>query len=270
MRYVIGLGVAFLLLLALFRVLELTRPREKRLPVLRPGFWTDLAYWFFQPVVTRTMTQIAILLTLGPIAYWIHGRLDRATILDGYGPASQLPLWLQALAILVIGDFVHYWMHRLLHGRQLWPFHAIHHSSTHLDWLAAVRGHPVNDALMRIATALPVLLIGFAPKAIIAVTPFLLFMAILIHANVDWDWGWPLRWIIASPRFHRWHHTAEAEGRDKNFAALLPVWDLMFGTYYVPKDRTPERFGTDTPVPPGLFGQLLFPFVRSKTVPGRQ
>jgi len=44
----------------------------------------------------------------------------------------------------------------------------------------------------------------------------------------------PLRAVLASPRFHRWHHTSAKEGRDKNFAGLLPLWDILFGTYYMP------------------------------------
>jgi sterol desaturase/sphingolipid hydroxylase (fatty acid hydroxylase superfamily) len=66
-----------------------------------------------------------------------------------------------------------------------------------------------------------------------------------------------------SPRFHRWHHTDETEARDKNFAGLLPLWDILFGTYYMPKGRRPFHFGTSTPVPAGLFGQLAFPFRRT-------
>ena len=59
-----------------------------------------------------------------------------------------------------------------------------------------------------------------------------------MHANLDWDWG-PLRSFLVSPRFHRWHHTSEEEARDKNFAGLLPLWDILFGTYYMPRERRP-------------------------------
>jgi sterol desaturase/sphingolipid hydroxylase (fatty acid hydroxylase superfamily) len=128
-----------------------------------------------------------------------------------------------------------------------------------LDWLAAAPVHPINDAAMRMVAAVPVVMSGFAPIAFTGVAPLITLFAILFHANVDWDWG-PLRSVIASPRFHRWHHTGEAEARDKNFAGLLPLWDILFGTYYMPKDRVPTQFGTETQVPPGLIGQLLFPF----------
>jgi sterol desaturase/sphingolipid hydroxylase (fatty acid hydroxylase superfamily) len=150
-------------------------------------------------------------------------------------------------------------MHRAFHRGWLWRFHAVHHSSTHLDWLSAVRLHPVNDVIMRIAGVLPILLLGFAPIALTGVIPILTFLSILIHANLDWDWG-RLRWLIASPRFHRWHHTDESEARDKNLAGLLPAWDILFGTYYMPADRRPSSFGTVAPVPNGLLGQLAFPF----------
>jgi sterol desaturase/sphingolipid hydroxylase (fatty acid hydroxylase superfamily) len=84
-------------------------------------------------------------------------------------------------------------------------------------------------------------------------------MAIMVHAKLDWDWG-PLRSAIASPRFH---HTDEVNARDKNFAGLLRVWDILLGTYYMPRDRLPQCFGTATPVPGNLIGQMIFPFKRS-------
>ncbi|HET8578957.1 MAG TPA: sterol desaturase family protein, partial [Methylomirabilota bacterium] len=91
------------------------------------------------------------------------------------------------------------------------------------------------------------------------------FYAILLHANVPWTLG-PLRYAIASPAFHRWHHTSEAEGRDKNFAGLFPLWDLLFGTFYMPRGRQPMQFGVaGDPVPEGLWAQLCYPFRRPAT-----
>ena len=261
---IVGWAVGLAILFVIFRVLERTRPIARRMPVLRPGFWTDLAYAAFTPLVTKVVTRIAVIAALVPLALVLYGRVDRDTLLAGYGPAARLPLWLQGILILVVSDFIGYWMHRLFHRGRLWRFHAVHHSSVALDWLASVRTHPVNDAVMRVAAVPPVVALGFAPTAAAAVVPVLTFLAILLHANLDWDWG-PLRTVIASPRFHRWHHTSEAEGRDRNFAGMLPLWDILFGTYYMPKDRVPMHFGTDTPVPSGLFGQLLFPFRRSQS-----
>ena len=47
----------------------------------------------------------------------------------------------------------------------------------------------------------------------------------------------------------------------KNFAGLLPVWDLLFGTFYLPQQVRPTAFGiTGDPVPEGFVGQLAYPF----------
>ena len=256
-----GLLIGFVVLLLAFRALQLLRPRDERLPLLRRGFWTDLAYWAFTPLVTRAITRITVLVAIVPVALLVYGKVDKELLLHGFGPASRLPLWLQAVLILTLGDLIGYWMHRAFHGARLWRFHAVHHSSVDLDWLSAVRLHPVNDALMRVAGTLPLLTLGFAPVAIAGIAPVLTVMAILVHANLDWDWG-PLRAVLASPRFHRWHHTDEANARDKNFAGLLPIWDVLFGTYYMPRDRRPCQFGTASAVPAGLIGQMLFPFRR--------
>jgi len=150
--------------------------------------------------------------------------------------------------------------HRLGHATRLWRFHKLHHSSEDLDWLSAVRVHPVNDVLSKLALAVPLACLGFPLSALAGYVPFLTFYAILLRANVSWSFG-PLRYVIASPLFHRWHHTIEDQGHDKNFAPLFPFVDFLFGTFYMPRLHRPERFGTTrTVVPETFIGQLMFPF----------
>mgnify|MGYP000858978511 CR=1 FL=1 len=265
-KMLLQLAVALAILLVAFRLLDGLRPRTRRLPVWRRGFVTDCVYWFFTPIVTRAITRVLTIAAVVPVALLAYGKVDADLIRNGFGPAARLPLWVQAIAILLLGDFLGYWMHRAFHQGWLWRFHSVHHSSVDLDWLSSVRLHPVNDVLMRIATTLPVLALGFAPLAVAGLIPFLTAMAVLVHANVDWDWG-PLRGWVASPCFHRWHHTDESAARDKNFAGMFPFWDRLFGTYYMPHDARPARFGTSTPVPSHLLGQLLFPFRADKAWP---
>lgn len=261
-------GVAILILATGFRLLELTRPRHRRLRFFRRGLRTDVAYLVFTPLITKIVERIVLLLAIVPAALLVYGVVDKDLILGGFGPLGRLPYPLQAVLILATGDFLGYWMHRAFHRGRLWRYHAIHHSSIDLDWLSSVRTHPANDLIQRLATTLPLVLLGFAPAAVAGVLPVLTLFAIMLHANLDWDWG-PLRTVIVSPRFHRWHHTDEAQARDKNFSGLLPIWDLLFGTYYMPKDRLPERFGTLTEVPASLAGQMLFPFRRATRSPVR-
>jgi len=70
-----------------------------------------------------------------------------------------------------------------------------------------------------------------------------------------------LRYVLASPAFHRWHHTTEQEGLDRNFAGLFPFIDVLFGTFYMPRGRQPAAFGIlQDEVPAGLLRQLAYPF----------
>src|SRR6185436_18724675 len=150
---------------------------------------------------------------------------------------------------------------------RLWNFHAVHHSSEQVDWLSSVRLHPLNEVGTRLVHVFPVLLLGFRPdiRVLGVYAPAFAFYSILLHANVNWTYG-PLRAAIASPVFHRWHHTKLQEGRDKNFAGLFPFWDILFGTYYMPEGKLPTDFGIDEQMPENILGQLVHPFRRAAVI----
>jgi len=142
----------------------------------------------------------------------------------GFGPVAAQPVWLQIIEVYVVFDFIGYWSHRVFHRSRWWPFHAVHHSSEDLDWLSSVRVHPVNDLGSKFCQVTPFLLLGFSPLVTFSAAPFFTFYALFLHAAVDWDLG-PLRGVIASPVFHRWHHSKDAAAWDKNFAGLFVFWD---------------------------------------------
>ncbi|MEA3210683.1 MAG: hypothetical protein QOE70_3740 [Chthoniobacter sp.] len=262
-KRLLGLTIAFVALTLIFWVVEFFWPGVPAQRKLRRGYLLDTLYWFFTPLITKSVTQIGVLVVLVPTMLLLGRSLDHATVAAGYGPILALPKWLQAVAILVLGDFIAYWSHRWFHGRRLWPFHAVHHSSQELDWLSSVRLHPVNELVTRLCQAVPFVALGFSPVVLAAYVPFLTFYSILIHANVSWTLG-PLRYVVASPEFHRWHHTCEEEALNKNFAGLLPFWDMVFGTFYLPREKRPTRFGIQgNPVPDDFWGQMMYPFRRS-------
>jgi sterol desaturase/sphingolipid hydroxylase (fatty acid hydroxylase superfamily) len=167
------------------------------------------------------------------------------------------PLWAQVVGLVVATDFAQYWVHRAFHSPRLWPFHAIHHSAQDVNWTTTFRTHPVNYLVANAALGMLARLAGFSETAVLVAAPLFFFSGAWTHANVDWTFG-PLRYVIASPVFHRWHHSAAAASREKNYAPLFPAWDLMFGTFYMPARERPERFGADG-VPGDLVGQLLHP-----------
>jgi sterol desaturase/sphingolipid hydroxylase (fatty acid hydroxylase superfamily) len=68
--------------------------------------------------------------------------------------------------------------------------------------------------------------------------------------------------LITSPQFHHWHHSNEPEAHNKNFAGELPVLDMLFGTFYLPENRTPNVYGVSERVPARYLRQMAYPFTR--------
>jgi sterol desaturase/sphingolipid hydroxylase (fatty acid hydroxylase superfamily) len=253
--------IALLILSAVFFIVERLPGRGPRRPALRRGLWTDVTYWFATILLTKPFTRLLLIL---PVSILIFSGITSLESLQlrsytGFGPLSRQPIWLQAIQIYLLGDFIAYWSHRLFHRGRWWPFHAVHHSSEDLDWLGSLRVHPFNDLFNKLVQVSPILLLGYNPLVTLSVAPIFTFYAIFLHANLNWDFG-PLRSVIATPVFHRWHHSRDREAWDKNFAGLFPFWDILFGTYYMPKGRYPENFGICEPMPSGYLGQMWEPF----------
>ena len=89
------------------------------------------------------------------------------------------------------------------------------------------------------------------------------WQSLLIHSNTRLSLG-PLRWILATPQFHHWHHANEPQAFNKNFAGQLPFLDALFGTLHMPGKAMPQTYGTSDPVPPLYHEQLLYPFRRGE------
>jgi lathosterol oxidase len=221
-------------------------------PVFRRQWPVDLTYFFINSLLIEVLT----ILTLRPALVLF----DWAR--PGWG-VGEWPLLVQVPAILLIADFTQYWVHRTFHAVPLlWPFHAIHHSAEQMDWLAGSRLHLVDVIVTRGLTYVPIFVLEFSERALMAYVFLVAAQATFIHANVRWSFR-RLQRVVATPAFHHWHHAAEPEAIDKNFAVHTPIWDLLFGTFYLPA-RWPSRYGLagGRPVPARWITQLLYPFRR--------
>ncbi|MGH2363618.1 MAG: sterol desaturase family protein, partial [Chloroflexota bacterium] len=206
--------IGFVVLAVAFSVLESLWPEVQEQPRWRKDSFTDLIYFFFNGVITRFAAAALLAIAIGLTAHGIAR--SGASIVGGQ------PRAVQVLEVLLLGDLVGYWTHRAFHlVPWLWRFHAIHHSPTQVDWLAASRVHPVESIISRMASVLVIYFAGFTSTVVAGYAPFLALYPIFLHCNLDWTYG-PLRWLIASPGWHRWHHSADAEVLNKNFSGLFP------------------------------------------------
>jgi sterol desaturase/sphingolipid hydroxylase (fatty acid hydroxylase superfamily) len=179
LRYLIGFTIGLAILATVYAALQYVWPSIRGQRLYRAGFWTDLAYWFLSPVINRGFATVVVVAALIPVALLVGVALPE--LKNGWGPAATLPLWVQAIAILVVGDFIGYWVHRYTHSGWWWQVHAVHHSSPQLDWLAAARVHPLNDAIGLLGRVVPLVALGFAPIAVAGVAPFVTLYAITLR-----------------------------------------------------------------------------------------
>lgn len=143
-----------------------------------------------------------------------------------------LPLLLVSVIGLVIKDFVDYWNHRIMHTRWFWPAHAAHHSDTHVNAFTSYRIHVLESVVMSLSYIVALTWLQM-PSAIPIVITLSVVHNMYVHMDLDWDHG-RFRYLLASPVYHRWHHADAPEAYGKNLANIIPAWDLLFGTYYVP------------------------------------
>jgi len=251
-----GLVFGLVVLAAIFVPLEKAFALHPR-PARRPRWRTDIVHL----AVNQLLTGVGVVVVAGAAIVSVRWAVPRG-VQDAVG---NQPGWLQLVEALLVADVAGYWAHRASHQVPfLWRFHKVHHSIEEMDWLAAGRLHPIDQTFTRACAAVPLYLLGFSRATFGGWLIVLTLSAIFIHANVRFRFG-PLRWVITTPEYHHWHHTAEQAGLNRNFAGQLPLLDVLFGTAHLP-DRWPDRYGLAEPTPDGYLAQLAWPF-RSQAAP---
>lgn len=250
---------AILILALIFVPLERLIPLRTEQGTFRKHWVNDVVYLFLNGLLIR----VGFIFLVGALMATIRSLVPDAVALA----VQSQPLWLQTIEVIILADVGYYLAHRAFHTVPLlWKFHAIHHSIEEMDWLATHRVHPVDQIITSAISLIPVYAAGFSGPAVALFAIFYQAQALLIHSNIRLGFG-PLKWILASPHFHHWHHANEPQAFDRNFAAQLAVIDVIAGTLFLP-GRMPKRYGTNDPVPPLYHQQLAYPFRRQPHAPG--
>jgi sterol desaturase/sphingolipid hydroxylase (fatty acid hydroxylase superfamily) len=236
-----------------FLPLEKLFPQRRGQTLFRPEWNEDLFYY----LVSSLLVQVVTFLTLAP-STWVKGHVPMAEVTSYIGGQ---PFLVQLVLVMLLTDLVQYWVHYAFHRVPfLWRFHAVHHSAETMDWLAAGRMHILEVVALRSLTAVPMLCLGFDPGVVQGYVLLVYFTSAFIHANVSWKFG-ALERFVVTPRFHHWHHAIEHEAIDVNFAIHFPLYDWLFGTFYMPGEAWPKGYGVcSEPVPKGYVAQFLYPF----------
>ena len=181
-------------------------------------------------------------------------------IVSGLWP-HELPVLAQAFLMLAVADFPRYWLHRAFHRFTfMWSLHAVHHSPHRLYWLNVGRFHPIEKAAQYAVDTLPFALMAVSPEVLSAYLVFYALNGFFQHSNCRVRLG-PLNHLVAGPELHRWHHSVSAQESGHNFGNNLIIWDLLFGTRFLPRDREVGPLGlADRAYPAGFLAQMKTPF----------
>lgn len=188
--------------------------------------------------------------------------LALADALGPGGPLRELPALPRVAVALLLFELGGYGYHRLAHAwAPLWRLHAIHHTSTTMDWLASFRQHPLEIALMTAAQNLPLVLLGMPLGGHAVLVLALRLATVFVHADLRTPRALAL--VIATPDFHHRHHDRDAP--PANYASLFPWIDRLFGTF---DPRAAQRFGLAEPMPERFMELLVAPFRRDRIAAG--
>jgi sterol desaturase/sphingolipid hydroxylase (fatty acid hydroxylase superfamily) len=226
-------NIALYLVVPFLLLLEFLFPCKPSQPLISKGFLQD-AVWF----VAIAPAKIFILFPVTSLLRSVFNDYLPFLVIDA---ASVWPMFLKIIAALLLGELLAWFNHFIRHKiRTLWLFHAIHHSQKEMNVFTDDRAHVVDLLVGSLFTYIPFFI--FQVPNLYALTVISMYMAIhnrFIHANLKINLGW-LGWLLASPQFHRVHHSADITHRDKNFGRTLSIFDHLFGTAYPSRHVYPE------------------------------
>lgn len=245
------------------------------------AFWTVAEYFVpaerRQPVNKRFYNiLITLIFVIGtPIAGYVGGslvsyvigslteplfNLNLAGWYDGSTSVLRLVLLLPLLLIpILVFDFFYYWLHRAQHTWPwFWQVHKLHHTDEAVNVTTSYRHHWTEEFFRSLAIVAPMsLLFDITPAEGGFLTVALGQWGHFVHANVKLPMG-KAGLVLAGPQYHRIHHSIERKHWDRNFAAFFPIWDIVFGTVYVPGDNEWPETGVKGEDPTPGVGQVLF------------
>lgn len=215
-----------LLITIVFTLIERCFPLEREQP------WRG---WLFNMAWHALVLAIGVILSWtawGEFVAWLSGGGVAPTRVQApQGLADELA---RLVLVLLVYDFCIYWAHRLQHAvPALWAMHQFHHEERHMNAAASLRSHWLNIPYLQLLVTIPVVwLLGFEAYTFTVYLVIHIFLG-YSHMNVRLDLGRISR-LLVGPQYHRMHHARERRHYDCNFATLLPLWDMLFGTFQPP------------------------------------
>jgi sterol desaturase/sphingolipid hydroxylase (fatty acid hydroxylase superfamily) len=240
--------VAFALLLCFVGLANLENhfPKIKRPEQqTRQSYRTNISLF----VVNSILMSVCSVSTLFMIAgrYSSYGLLNHVT-----SPA------LKAFIAFLAMDLLLYVWHQTSHRVDaFWVFHRVHHNDPYLNVSTAFRLHIVEMLITNILKALLIVVLGVDKMLVLAIEALTTLFIMFHHTNISFNYERVLGRFMVVPYLHRLHHSTERSEHDRNYGAILSVWDRMFGTL---SELEPKAIGIKGNSPQSFFDLITFGF----------
>ena len=261
-------GIVYWLLLPLipFIVAEQLRP-VGRAPRFR-DYWLNILI-----SLSTAYMSLPLGIAAGLLSDQLRHLLPWKPLSSSFRDLGTLPVLgpgLEIVAMIFIPLFIHdcwfYWSHRIEHKvPALWEFHKIHHSDELMNTTTWARDHFLQEGWRAFFSVFTLgLVINLHPveagKTALYSTMFLVALSMFYHSAIRIHLPW-LDYILVTPQVHRIHHSVRAEDHNRNFADVLPIFDLVFGTFRRPvREEFPATgLGSESPAPGSLFAAQFGP-----------
>ena len=243
--------------MAALLTIEFFFPAKPEWKMTWPSFQRDVKYMVMNGSVAGLLKLTAV---------WLALDMSRLNT----GIVANTSIWIEVLALILLFEFFQYWYHRLCHegtgkfGAWMWTVHLPHHLPDKVYLLMHPAGHPLNFLITLACINLPMVVLGARPESIFLYNTLIGLQGLVSHFNVNIKAG-PLNYLLVGTELHRYHHSADIH-EAKNYGALTPIWDIVFGTFEYHPNRLPKALGVDNPA---LYPQstevlklLVLPFKR--------
>jgi sterol desaturase/sphingolipid hydroxylase (fatty acid hydroxylase superfamily) len=220
---------------------KISRPARQT----RQSYRTNISLFVFNSL----LMSVCSVSTLFMIAerYSSYGLLN-------YIPSPALKAVLAFLAI----DLLLYVWHQACHRVDaLWLFHRVHHNDPYLNVSTAFRLHFVEILITNVLKALLIVALGIDKMLVLAIETIVTLCIMFHHTNIAFKYEGILGRFMIVPFLHRVHHSTERSEHDRNYGAVLSVWDRLFGTL---SELEPKAIGIKGNSPQDLTNLIKFGF----------
>ena len=227
--------------------------------------WLEIKFPKYQWPINKLVRSVYTNFNLFLFNNIVLSLLSMSTLIvmtDDYlnpGLLQHIPnsVWYPVLSFLLLDLFAYLW-HVACHKLDfLWMYHKVHHSDQYLNVSTTFRLHVIEIIIFAMVKLCFIISLGIDKATALVIEAVTTLFIMFHHTNICFSSEKLVGRLFVVPALHQVHHSIERKEHDRNYGAVLSIWDRLFGTL---TELEPAAIGIKTESPPDFWGQLKFGF----------